>query len=362
MDATLSAPLVAKVLDDVRDVGVGRRDPGALEPLVEHPAGGADERVALDVLAVAGLLPDQHHARLARAFAHHRLRRALVQVAGAARLDRAAAAFAEGRALGDRRRRVRSAHCALDYPRDEAGTRRLQRLDVRRLARPALPERADQAALARAYAERFDTVEVNSTFYRLARREAVAGWVRRPPPGFLFAVKASRYLTHVKRLVGIEEGIKRFYEPLEPLIRADRLGPVLWQLPENFHRDDARLTGLARRCCRDGLHTIEFRHPSWFVPGGDGAAPRVRVALTIGDHPTRPFQTHEATTVWRFIRFHYGSRGRNGNYSPTEVAEWARRIVAAGADATRCTRTSTTTGRGSRRPTPELLLRDLGSG
>jgi uncharacterized protein YecE (DUF72 family) len=175
------------------------------------------------------------------------------------------------------------------------------------------------------YAERFDTVEVNSTFYRLARREAVAGWVAQTSPDFLFAVKASRYLTHVKRLVGIEEGIKRFYDPLEPLSSAGRLGPVLWQLPENFHRDDERLAGWLS-LLPGGLHTIEFRHQSWFVPAVMDALRERGVALTIGDHPGRPFQPHEATASWRFIRFHYGSRGRNGNYSATEIAEWAERI------------------------------------
>ncbi len=175
------------------------------------------------------------------------------------------------------------------------------------------------------YAKHFDTVEVNSTFYRLARREAVASWVAQTPPNFLFAVKASRYLTHVKRLVGIEEGIKRFYDPLEPLISAARLGPVLWQLPENFHRDDERLHGWLS-LLPGGLHTIEFRHQSWFAPAVMDALREHGVALTIGDHPGRPFRSYEATASWRFIRFHYGCRGRHGNYSATEIAEWAERI------------------------------------
>jgi uncharacterized protein YecE (DUF72 family) len=176
------------------------------------------------------------------------------------------------------------------------------------------------------YAEVFDTVEVNSTFYRLARREAVAGWVSQTPPEFLFAVKASRYLTHIKRLLDIGEGIKRFYEPLEPMIEAGRLGPVLWQLPENFHRDDARLEGWLE-LLPSGRHTIEFRHESWFVPDVLSMLRARGVALTIGDHPSRPFQSHEATADWRFVRFHYGARGRAGNYSASEIETWARRIA-----------------------------------
>ncbi len=176
------------------------------------------------------------------------------------------------------------------------------------------------------YAEHFDTVEVNSTFYRLARREAVVGWVSQTRPEFLFAVKASRYLTHIKRLRELPEGIKRFYEPLEPLIEAGRLGPVLWQLPENFHRDDARLEGWLE-ALPPGRHTIEFRHLSWFTPEVMDALRSRSVALTIGDHPKRPFQSYEATASWRFVRFHYGSRGRVGNYSRTELAEWAQRLA-----------------------------------
>jgi uncharacterized protein YecE (DUF72 family) len=176
------------------------------------------------------------------------------------------------------------------------------------------------------YAEVFDTVEVNSTFYRLARREAVAGWVEQTPDGFEFAVKASRYLTHIKRLVEIRDGIARFYEPLEPIAQAGRLGPVLWQLPENFHRDDARLAGWLE-LLPAGRHTIEFRHESWFVPEVLEALRAHDVALTIGDHPERPFQSHDATADWRFVRFHYGARGRAGNYSATEIETWARRIA-----------------------------------
>jgi uncharacterized protein YecE (DUF72 family) len=188
------------------------------------------------------------------------------------------------------------------------------------------PERCPKRRWLEVYAGRFDTVEVNSTFYRLARRDAVASWVQDTPGDFQFAVKASRYLTHVKRLVGIEDGIKRFYEPIEPLIEAGRLGPVLWQLPENFHRDDGRLEGLLE-LLPTGLHTIEFRHSSWFVPEVMALLRAHGVALTIGDHPTRPFQTSEATADWRFIRFHYGARGRAGNYSATEIGEWAERIA-----------------------------------
>ena len=101
---------------------------------------------------------------------------------------------------------------------------------------------------------------------------------------------------------------------------------MLWQLPANFHRDDRRLDAWLA-ALPDGRHTIEFRHASWFAPAVMRRLRDHGVALTIGDHPERPFQTQAATAGWRFVRFHYGARGRDGNYSATEIATWARRIA-----------------------------------
>ena len=177
------------------------------------------------------------------------------------------------------------------------------------------------------YAELFDTVEVNNTFYRLPRRESVAAWIAETPPGFLFAVKASRYLTHMKRLTDLGRGVERFYERIDPLVRSPKMGPVLWQLPENFHRDEERL-GSALASLPPGRHCFEFRHPSWFREEVYALLHEHGAALVIGDHPERPFQTYELTAGWTFIRFHYGSRGRGGNYSERELEEWAQRIEA----------------------------------
>ena len=176
------------------------------------------------------------------------------------------------------------------------------------------------------YATLFDTVEVNSTFYRLASRDAVASWVEQTPDDFVFALKASRYLTHMKRLTDTDRGVARFYERIEPLDGTPKLGPIVWQLPENFHRDDERLAG-ALESLPAGRHAFEFRHRSWFAPEVYALLRRHGAALIIGDHPERPFQTHEFTTDWTLIRFHYGVRGRRGNYSETELRTWQRRIA-----------------------------------
>jgi len=175
------------------------------------------------------------------------------------------------------------------------------------------------------YSRLFGTVEVNATFYRLVSRDVVARWVKETPEHFVFAVKASRYLTHAKRLTGIGDGVRTFYERLEPLIEAGRLGPILWQLPETFRRDDERLAGALAQL-PGGRHALELRHPSWFAPEVYALLREHAVALVIGDHPARGFQTYERTASWRYIRLHHGSRGRRGNYSKSEIEAWAERI------------------------------------
>ena len=150
------------------------------------------------------------------------------------------------------------------------------------------------------YATLFDTVEVNSTFYRLPSRDAVANWVRSTPDGFVFSIKASRYLTHVKRLRELPERIPRLAERIEPLLETPKMGPVLWQLPANFQRDEERLADALDALPRDWRHCFEFRHPSWFVPEIYELLRRHRVALAIGDDPKRPFQSHERTADWTY--------------------------------------------------------------
>jgi len=181
------------------------------------------------------------------------------------------------------------------------------------------------------YASAFDTVEVNTTFYRLAKRETVARWASQTPPHFCFAVKASRYLTHIKRLQEIQTGVQRLIEPLQPLREASKLGVMLWQLPANFHRDLDRLA-YALNHLPEGRHTFEFRHASWFCDDVYALLRWHGVALAIGDRPDYPFVSHEVTADFTYVRFHYGHRGRRGNYSDSELEQWADRIAGWGRD------------------------------
>ena len=186
-----------------------------------------------------------------------------------------------------------------------------------------------QARWLERYAELFDTVEVNATFYRLIKRSTVEGWVERTPDSFLFAVKGSRYLTHVLRLRGseVERGVARFWEPLEPLRESGKLGPVLWQLPGSFHRDDEVLARTLK-LLPPARHCFEFRHPSWFVPEVYRLLEEHGASLVIPHDGRRPLPEARPVGEIAYLRLHHGARGKNGNYSKTELDHWRRRIAA----------------------------------
>ena len=190
------------------------------------------------------------------------------------------------------------------------------------------PPRLASRNWLRFYVQHYDTVEINMTFYRLPKVEVVRRWVEETPDDFVFSVKISRYITHVKKLLDVQENLPILYDRIEPLLDSPKLGPLLWQLPPTFACDLDRLAG-ALEHLHDGLrHAFEFRHPSWFREETYTLLREHNVALVIGDRPqVNHFQTHELTADFTFVRFHGGTRGRNGNYSHAEIEEWADRLL-----------------------------------
>jgi uncharacterized protein YecE (DUF72 family) len=188
------------------------------------------------------------------------------------------------------------------------------------------PEKGSTASWLELYAQRFDTVEVNATFYRLPTRVSVERWASRTPESFCFAVKASRYLTHVRRLQGLDEGLHKLEERIGPLRSTSKLGPMLWQLDGRFHRDDTRLAAALERL-PEGRHAFEFRHGSWFVDDVYELLRTHDVALVVADRAPAGPTPWVPTSDWAYIRFHSG-RGRNGVYTRRQVDEWAGRLAA----------------------------------
>ena len=133
------------------------------------------------------------------------------------------------------------------------------------------------------YATRLNTVEVNYTFRSFPTEQLLAGWIAATPPAFRFAIKAHQSITHIKRLRDTGEIVNRFAASLQPLRDADRLGPVLFQLPPNFKADVPRLAGFLESLPKWMKATIEFRHESWFTDEVYPALRKANVALCLAE-------------------------------------------------------------------------------
>ncbi len=182
------------------------------------------------------------------------------------------------------------------------------------------------------YASIFDTVEINNTFYRLPEERTFAIWAERAPMRFLYAVKASRFLTHMKKLKDPEEPLDRLFTRMRPLQR--RLGPVLYQLPPGWKLDMGRLETFLHALPEGARHVLEFRDPSWYAAGALELLGRFRVALCL--HDMRGSATaRERVGPFVYVRFHGAAGNYGGGYSTDRLeawAEWLQVQRAAGTD------------------------------
>lgn len=180
------------------------------------------------------------------------------------------------------------------------------------------------------YAREFRTVEINNSFYRLPTREGFERWAAQAPDDFLFAVKASRLLTHVKRLKDPQEPLRRMLEASAGL--REKRGPVLFQLPPNYHRNLDRLAGILRLWPADLRCAWEFRHESWLAEATYDLLAEYGAALCIPDSPKLP-EERRVTALFTYIRFHEGRTGTG--YTDDELAGWVpfiRSALATGHD------------------------------
>lgn len=170
------------------------------------------------------------------------------------------------------------------------------------------------------YAARFDTVEINNSFYRLPEAETFARWRERAPMRFLFAVKASRFLTHMKKLKDPEEPVERLFTRMRQL--ANRLGPVLYQLPPNFKLDLGRLEHFLHILPRDVRHVLEFRDPTWYADSVSALLERHGVAMCL--HDMKGSATgRERIGPFVYVRYHGASGTYSGGYPQDRLERWA---------------------------------------
>lgn len=199
--------------------------------------------------------------------------------------------------------------------------------------------------------ERFDTVEVNSTFYRLGKPDTFRRWYRSVPAGFVFAVKGGRFITHNKKLAGVDAALANFFAS-GVLELADKLGPILWQLPESLRFDSARIEAFLAMLPRntpaavelarghDRLsevaygpggkrrirHVLEVRHTSFLCREMVAIARRHGAALAFSHSAAWPY-VEEITAGFIYLRFHGPAQLYASRYGTDELRRWKARIA-----------------------------------
>jgi len=170
------------------------------------------------------------------------------------------------------------------------------------------------------YTSRFDTVELNSTFYHLPKIKTVKNWQNNSPKNFLYAVKASRFITHIKRLNNVEEPVRNFYDVVLPL--KEKLGPLLFQLPPSMKQNANLLESFLKLLPKKPKSVFEFRNQTWFNDKTYKLLEKYNAAFCIHDlqgNESPRIQTSDCI----YIRFHGTNDRYSGSYSISQLQEWA---------------------------------------
>ena len=232
---------------------------------------------------------------------------------------------------------------------------------------PGLPQRCELHYAARI----FTSIEINGSFYALQRPQSYARWYAQVPPGFQFAVKGGRFITHMKRLRNVGKPLANFFAS-GPFELGEKLGPILWQLPPNMpfdpgqleaffallpfdtdaaqrlaRRRDFRVRGRARLtypgAARTLRHALEVRHESFRHPDFIALLRRFGVALVVSDTPRRWLRLQDVTADFLYLRLHGATRLYGSGYAPATLKRWGKRIEAwrLGAEPAQAERAST---------------------
>lgn len=181
------------------------------------------------------------------------------------------------------------------------------------------PEKLAQKKFLNFYASKLNAVEVNYTFRQLVKEATVQNWLAETPPHFKFTIKAHQVITHIKRLKGTDEFLRRFLGTLEALERAQRLGPLLFQLPPNFKADSELLSEFLKALPRSVRAAVEFRHASWFEDATWQVLRERNIALCVAESEER--DTPDVVTAdYAYYRY------RKPSYTPEERKAMVERI------------------------------------
>ncbi|HEX4165206.1 MAG TPA: DUF72 domain-containing protein [Bryobacteraceae bacterium] len=187
------------------------------------------------------------------------------------------------------------------------------------------PPRLASSRMLAHYVEKFDTVELNNTFYKLPTPTSLMDWRDSTPPHFHFAVKGSRFLTHMKKLKNAEDGLRRFLNAVEVL--GPKLGPILFQLPPNWELDFDRLAAFLAILPRYHRCAFEFRNITWNTPQIYDLLAQYNAAYCIFDLAGYLSPVH-VTANFAYIRLHGPGGKYQGSYSDPALRKWAQKIRA----------------------------------
>jgi len=195
------------------------------------------------------------------------------------------------------------------------------------------PEELTKTKWLSFYTRQFTTVELNNSFYRLPSERAFTTWRESTPDDFVFAVKVSRFITHIKRLKNLGSAVENFLSRAEFL--GEKLGPLLYQLPPNMKRNDELLQNFLSSLPPKYQHVVEFRHESWIVGAVFDILRRYNVGLCVFDMPG--FRCPLVVTGdFTYIRFHGSDSLYSSCYSDEELSQWARRVTRLGPNIKAC--------------------------
>ncbi len=186
------------------------------------------------------------------------------------------------------------------------------------------PEDCPKTRWLEFYARHYGTVELNASFYRLPKPQTFANWREKTPHIFLWAVKANRYITHIKRLRDPEEPLERFFNSVEML--GEKLGPILVQLPPNLSFDEAVFGNFCHKLKGNHLYALEVRHPSWANQRAVQILGDYNIALCISDTAGRYPYIEEDTATFFYIRLHGSTKLYASEYTEEELQMYARKI------------------------------------
>ena len=185
------------------------------------------------------------------------------------------------------------------------------------------PEGLPQRKWLEYYAQHFDTVEINSSFYHLPRPYTCENWRKRVPENFIFTMKASRFITHLKMLNDIEEPLNNFFEVIQPL--REKLGPILFQLPPGMKKDIFLLENFIEKLQGGYRYVFEFRNQSWYEDDLFSLLNDTDIAFCIHDFPKRASPC-VVTGSFAYVRFHGAQQAYSSAYNDDELRSWVGRV------------------------------------